>query len=101
MAKDGDSKDNSMGITGVILGITSIVFSGVSGIILGIVGLIFALKQKKYSPNKWSKAGVVLNIIGIIVSIIVFILVYYSMAYNPAIQAQIQQQLGAMSSVSG
>ena len=73
--------DNSSGIAAVILGITGIVFSSLGGIILGITGLVFALKQKKSAPNKWSAAGLILNIISIILGIIIS-LAAFIYAYN-------------------
>lgn len=83
--------DNSFGIASVVLGILSIVFSSASGIILGIVGLIFSLKQKKRMKNSWSKAGFILNIIGIILGIIILIYAAYAIANNPDIIAQFKQ----------
>ena len=71
MAKEAN--DNSCGVTSVVLGILSIVLAGPGGLILSLIGLVFSTKQKKYQKNKWSTAGLVLNIIGLIISIIVTI----------------------------
>ena len=75
--------DNSFGIASVVLAILSIAFApGVFlifaygpflSIILGIVALVFALKQKKKSPNAWSKAGLILSIIGIVLGVVLAI----------------------------
>ena len=78
MVKKGDGdlrKDNAFGITGVVLGIISLVNLSV---VIGIIGLLFSMKQKKVNRNKWSKAGMILNILGIVLGIIaVYILLNY------------------------
>ena len=70
------TKDNSFGIAGVIFGILSILSLSVEGIVIGIIGLIFSLRQKKVMKNQWSKVGIILNIIGIVVGIIATYLLY-------------------------
>lgn len=62
--------DNSCGVAGVILGILSIALFWIPivGVVLGIVGVIFAYKQNKLMPNKWSKAGLWICWIGLILS---------------------------------
>ena len=70
------SNDNSFGIVGVVLGILSIVNLGMNGIFIGIIGLFFGLKQKKIGQNKWSKAGIILNIIGVVLGIIIIVLLF-------------------------
>ena len=70
------SKDNSFGIAGVIFGILSILSLSVGGIIMGIIGLLFSLKQNKVMKNQWSKVGVILNILGIIIGIIATYFLY-------------------------
>ncbi len=92
MSKE-EIKDNSFGISSVILGILSIVISGGNGIILGIIGLFFSLKQKKISKNKWSKAGLILSIIGIILGIVAIIVVTIFALKNPQLISQIQNQI--------
>lgn len=89
--KLSESKDNSFGVASVILGILSIVISSITGVILGFIGLIFALKQKKINKNSWSKAGMILNIIGIIIGVILFAFALYSFLKNPELLAQLQQ----------
>jgi len=79
MAKEAD---NSFGIASVILGILSIVLASVPGIIFGIIGLFFASKQKKIHANKWSKAGFILAIIGIILSVVV---IYLAVKYSSSL----------------
>lgn len=89
MVKKEVSKDNSSGTVGVILGIlglVSITVFPLASIILGVVGLVFSVKQKKAHANKWSKAGIILNILSIVLSIIfmlMFILVLSQFAANP------------------
>lgn len=69
--------DNSLGITGVVLGILSIAFASLIGIALGITALVFAVKQQNRAPNSWGKAGKILAIIGIILSIAAIVASYY------------------------
>ncbi len=87
--------DNSFGIAGVVLGILSIVFSSITGVVLGIVGLVFSTKQNKIAKNKWSKAGKILNIIGIILGIILFIFALTSILKSQAFLSQVQQLTNA------
>ena len=68
--------DNGFGIAGVVFGVLSIVNLGFNGILIGIVGLFFGLKQKKIGQNKWSNAGIILNIIGIVLGIAIIILFF-------------------------
>ena len=89
------SNDNNCGVVSVVLGILSIILlagNGI-GIIIGIIGLIFGKKQEKTSKNKWSRAGITLNIIGIILGIILLIVFIYLVLNNPELMAQIQGQL--------
>ena len=83
MAKeDKITNDNSFGTSSVILGILSIIFSSIPGLILGITALVFAMKQKKIEKNKWSKWGMLLSIIGIILSIIISVAAFYATYYG-------------------
>ena len=83
------TRDNSFGIAGVILGIIGIVFSSLSGVIFGIIGLVFSLKQKKLMKNSWSKAGIILNTIAMIIGIIVFVYAMISFFKNPEMISQL------------
>ncbi len=65
------TNDNSFGVASVVIGIVAIVFASLSGIVLGLVGLYFAMKQKSVNPNRWSRNGMILNIIALVVSLIV------------------------------
>jgi hypothetical protein len=78
--KEFNNCGNAFGIVSVVFGILSILSLSAGGVVMGIVGLIFGLKQKKNSPNSWSKAGIVLSIVGIILGIvmIVFLINYLS-----------------------
>lgn len=69
-------RDNSFGTSSVILGILSIAFTIVPiyGIIFSILGIVFANKQKKHYVNKWSKSGLKLSIVGLVLSVITWIL---------------------------
>jgi protein-S-isoprenylcysteine O-methyltransferase Ste14 len=78
-----NSKENSFGVASVVLGILSILFSSFYGVILGVIGIVFAAKQQKISPNKWSRAGKILSIIGTILSIVVIIFLIVGIKSNP------------------
>ena len=79
--------ENGAGIVGVVFGILSVVSLSVGGIVLGIIGLIFSFKQKKAAANKWSKAGIILNIIGIILGVLaIYFLVNYASSYLAQLQ---------------
>lgn len=78
---------NASGIVGVVFGILSIVFTLNNGIVLGIIGLAFSLVQNKRMRNRWSRAGIVLNIIGIILGV-VFIIIALTVLPNYLAQLQ-------------
>lgn len=90
MSKEGD---NSFGVAGVVLGILSIIFISINGlgIVIAIVGLVFSNIQRRKMANKWSKAGIILNIIGIVLGIILIIGLIYILKNNPQIVQQLQQ----------
>ena len=71
------SHSNDLGIVAVVFGILSVFSFSAGGVVMGIIGLVFATKQKKKHHNKWSKAGIALNIIGIILGIIGTILIIF------------------------
>jgi uncharacterized BrkB/YihY/UPF0761 family membrane protein len=83
--KKGENKDNSFGVSSVILGILSIVLASANGmgIILGIIGIVFSKKQEKIGKNKWSKAGFILNLIGIILGIVLLTVFIIYILKNP------------------
>ena len=64
--------NNDAGIVGVVFGILSLVFLLVPivGLVLAVVGVIFAFRQNKHSPNSWSKAGLWLCGIGIVIGVV-------------------------------
>lgn len=62
-----------LGISGMTIGILSIVSAGFGGILLSIIGFILSIKQQRNNPTKIGKAGVILNIIGFILSIVFII----------------------------
>lgn len=70
--------NNDFGVLGVALGIMSIIMSSGPGAVAGIVGLVFSMKQKKVGQNKWSRAGIILNWIGIILGIVATIVISYA-----------------------
>ncbi|MEK6915618.1 MAG: hypothetical protein AABW89_03705 [Nanoarchaeota archaeon] len=67
MSKEVRHHDNSSGVTGMILGILSVI-SGIPGLLLGFVGFWFSLNQYKHGKNKWAIWGLALNIIGFILA---------------------------------
>ena len=73
------SDGNSLGLASGVLGIVGIVVSLISplAIILGIISLVFGIKQNKVSKNGWSKTGITLSIITIILSLISIVVVIY------------------------
>jgi protein-S-isoprenylcysteine O-methyltransferase Ste14 len=81
--------DNSFGTASVVIGIMSIFSPSIFGVILGIVSLVFAKKQIKKGKNKWSKAGKILGIIGIVLGIIWLLIFITSLLNNPEIFSQI------------
>jgi len=84
--KEFAKHDNSFGVASVALGIVSLFSLG--GLILGIISFVFAKKQEKIHANKWSKAGKILGIIGIILGIILIILNIWQ-AKNPGLFSQL------------
>jgi hypothetical protein len=64
-----------LGIAGFTLGILSIILAGGLGIGIAIVGFILCMVQQKKNPTKMGKAGLILNVIGVVVGI-VFLVVY-------------------------
>ena len=83
--------DNSFGVAGAILGILSIIFIASNGVILAIVGLIFSNIQRKRMANKWSKAGMILNIIGLVFGLLLIFVLLYVIKHNPQFAQQLQQ----------
>jgi hypothetical protein len=76
--RSGESKvkGNSLGASGFTLGILSIISFGLIGIVISIVGFIFCFIQQKKKPTKLGKAGLIVNIAGLILSIVY--LVYFA-----------------------
>jgi len=84
--------NNNFGVTAVVFGILSVVFSLVFpffGIVFGVISLLFAIKQKKINKNSWSKAAMILSIIGILLSIIIWIVTIVLLA--PQLNELLQQ----------
>ncbi len=80
------SHGNESGIVSVIFGIMSVVIASGVGIVFGVIGLVFGAIQNKKNPNTWSKAGMILSTIGIVLGIIVIIFfVKYAQTYLPSL----------------
>lgn len=99
MSKEGavSGHDNSFGVVGVVLGILSIVTSlfsnPIAGILFAIIGFSFSLKQKKHAVGKWSRAGLILNVVGFVVSIIALVItaaVLNTLKNNPQLLSELQ-----------
>lgn len=85
------AQDNSFGVASVVLGILSIIFASFNGLILSVIALIFANKQRKINANKWSKAGKILGIIGLVISIALIVLIIVGLATNPDLLSSLPQ----------
>ena len=82
--------NNSCGTISVAFGILGILFSSLIGVVLGVIGLLFSLKQKKIAPNKWSKAGFILNIISMIIGLVAFTFILSKLVSSPEFISQIK-----------
>ena len=98
MVKKEVGKDrNGFGVTSFTLGILCVIFvilNPLIALVLGIVGFIFGKKQNKIQKTSLAKAGIVLNIVGMILSVVIIILGIIAIRYitnNPEILAQFQQ----------
>jgi len=67
-------KTEGLGISGFTIGVMGIILSGWVGLIMSIVGLVFCLVQQKGHKTRFGKAGVIINIIGIVLSVAIIIL---------------------------
>ncbi len=73
--KESIVKGNSFGASGFTLGILGIFFAGFWGIPLSIIGFIFCFIQQRRRPTKLGKAGLIINVFGLILSILFIIYV--------------------------
>ncbi len=96
--KNEGSANNSAGVVSVVFGILSLVF-GLSvllgffaGFACAVIALIFALVQRKKGKNAWSKAGLILAIIGLLFNVFAF---YIVASWLAQVIAAMQQQLQA------
>ena len=96
----GKDNHNSSGVVGVTFGILSLVafLIPVLALILAIIGFFFAWNQKKKMPNPWSKAGLWLCGIGIVLGITWN--VYYVVSAAKFV-AQYQNQIQGLSQQAG
>ena len=91
MAKEESMKDNSFGVVSVVFGIFSVLIGSLGSVVLGLIGLLFGIKQRRIHRNKWSKWGINLSLIGIVVGIISTILIA---KYGADFISQFQQMQG-------
>lgn len=81
-------RNNSFGTLSVGFGILSILFTILTplhGVLLALISLSFAIAQKKSAPNSWSKSGLIISIIGLILNIATWIIVATVLYNNPGI----------------
>jgi hypothetical protein len=69
-SKESVVKGNSLGASGFTLGVLGVISLGYFGVIVSIVGFIFCFIQQKNKSTKLAKAGLIINVIGIILSIL-------------------------------
>ena len=83
MPKESVNVDNSCGTVAVTLGIISIVipmctllafFAPFVGFTLSVTAFFFALAQGRTSANKWSKAGIILAVIGFVMNGVILLI---------------------------
>lgn len=88
----GSEGDNSRGVVGVVFGILSILFAVmiVIGPIMGVIGLVFSISQGKRNKNSWSKAGLILSVVGIVLGVIAIIAVFVFLAWLGELAACVQ-----------
>jgi uncharacterized membrane protein len=67
-------KTEGLGISGFTIGVLAMILSGWVGLIMAVVGLIFCLVQQKSHKTRFGKAGVIINIIAIVLSAAIIIL---------------------------
>jgi hypothetical protein len=68
--KESMVKGHSFGASGFTLGVLSIISLGIFGVVMSIVGFIFCFIQQKKKPTKLGKAGLIINVTGLILSIV-------------------------------
>lgn len=89
------TEQNSFGVASAILGIFSLMSSvPLYGIISGIIAVVFANKQNKIKNNGWSKAGLIMGILGIVLNILVWIFLIW-LSNNPELLSRYGAIYGA------
>lgn len=68
--KESRIKGNSFGASGFTLGILSFLSLSYLGIVFVVVGFIFCFIQQKKKSTKLGKAGIIINVIGLILCIL-------------------------------
>jgi len=63
-------RGNSFGASGFTLGVLSILFLNIFSIIFSLVGFAFCFIQQQKRPTKLGKAGIILNIVGLVLTLI-------------------------------
>ena len=89
--KKSNQNGEALGISGFTVGIAgyfSLIFMGLLSLAFFVTGLVFCIMQQKRKPTKLGKAGLIINIIGIIMAIILFVIV--AIYLYPLLQEQLQ-----------
>jgi hypothetical protein len=69
-------KGEALGASGFTLGILSIIsIGGYLGVLFAMVGFTFCLIQQKNKPTRLGKAGLIINVIGVVGGILFMIFV--------------------------
>jgi hypothetical protein len=68
--KEIKSIGEGLGISGFTLGVLSILFAGTAGAFISVIGGIFCFVQQRKNKTNLGKAGLILNILGLILSIL-------------------------------
>ena len=70
-----ETNRNSKAMASLVLGIIAVLFCGlpIIGVPVSIIGLVLAMSSKKQGASGLATAGLVLNIIGLVLSVLVFL----------------------------
>ena len=70
-----ETSRNSKAVASLVLGIIAVLFCGlpIIGVPVSIIGLVLAMGSKKHGASGLATAGLVLNIIGLVLSVLVFL----------------------------
>ena len=87
-----ENNKKGMGISSMVLGICSIVFSFkfLIGLPCGILAIVFGVKGKKTAGRKMAEAGFITGIIGLSLQVVLFLLIWlFAFAFLGAISSAV------------